>query len=70
MQTTKYGNIIFQHNGDFRGDVFIQEEDGLFTVMVPMASLIALVAKAVQQKKLQQLENASPEELLGLGNDI
>jgi hypothetical protein len=71
-----WGEIDMHHNGDFSGEVMfhlnadradVREEGvGMVSFRLPFAALKQLVAEYVQDRKVAELENASPDQLLGL----
>ncbi len=69
MHTTRgRAGTVFLHNGGYDGDVIIQTNqmtsDG--EAIVPMADILQLVADQVRSQRIARLEDASPEEILGL----
>jgi hypothetical protein len=78
--TTKCnGGTVFIHNGDFSGDVEIVEagcpnDMSRKRISVPFSDVKALVAKWARSRLVQQIENASANEILigetqGQGDD-
>jgi hypothetical protein len=54
------------HDGDYTGNVQIQRKTWQRPVWVPFWVLKRLVAEAVRDKRIAELEQASADELLGL----
>lgn len=53
-------------NGDFSGDVRLSNERKAVDVTLPFDVLKALVAEYLRRERVSRLEQASPDELLGL----
>ncbi len=64
MHTTEGEKFRFHHNGDFSGDVVIVNNETDEHIRVPMSDLLSLVAKYVRQRRIEELESASDEEIL------
>lgn len=62
--TTRIGETAFTHNGDYSGDVTIVGRNGGWTV--PFEDLKGLVAQYIASKHIQRLEQADPDEILGI----
>jgi hypothetical protein len=58
----------FLHNGDYSGDVEIISPDYCLGIAfeIPFADLKFLVAQYVEREKIRRLEDATPDEILGL----
>jgi len=70
---------VFEHNGDFSGEVTIVAESGQIEqsgrapdgkpytyVTIPFEAIEALVAEKVRARKIAALEEATPEQILGV----
>ena len=67
---TKSGNTYF-HNGDFSGSVQWTEfyEGKSASFVIPFEDMKELVAQYLRSKRIEQLENASTDQILeGHGN--
>lgn len=64
--TTRIGNTEFIHNGDFKGDVEIWAEGNPGPLKVPFEDLMAFVAERIRARKIEQLEVANINSILGL----
>ncbi len=51
------------YNGDFSGDIIIVQ-DGKPEVKIPFAYLKAIVAEYVRGERIEELEQATPDQLL------
>lgn len=70
--------INFLHNGDFSGDVNIgigvelrhlrvePYDDGTLVVRIPFEDIKHLVARYIQNRKIEELENMEVNEILGI----
>ena len=70
MQTTEGDTCQFLHNGNFDGDVIIQEKafGGTF-VTVPFDDLRTLIAAWARHNRIAIIENAT-EEIESLADDL
>ena len=67
MHTTNGKKIRFFHNGDYSGDVkMIEIKTGKEIGEVPFDDLKTLVAQYVRDERVQKLEDASDDHVLGL----
>jgi hypothetical protein len=55
----------FNYNADFSGDVLISREGGAF-VAVPFSALRTFVAHYVKLRRIEDLEGAHPDRVLGV----
>lgn len=60
--TTKIHKTVFIHDGDFEGNVFITHGTG--KVELPMEDLKEFIAEYIRDKRQQELESATTEDLL------
>jgi len=62
--------FIIHHNGDFSGKVIIKEislgGESIIQHSIPFEVLMTIVSKAVVNKKISELEQKTPKEILGL----
>jgi hypothetical protein len=65
MRTTEIGNYYFNHNADYSGDVEICGNGGQ-SMYVPFETLAIFVADVVRKKKIDELEHADTNALLGV----
>lgn len=65
MHTTEIDDAVFNHNGDYSGNVRITDENGN-VCEVSFDALKGFVAEYVRQEKISKLENAWYDEVLGL----
>ena len=54
------------HNDDWSGDVKLRDPEGVEHV-VPVRLMVRVVAEVVRAAKLDELEEADPAEVLGVG---
>lgn len=66
MHTFEHNQVIFQHHGDYSGEVHIHDTHDDIVMRIPAASLIAFAAEFVRRKKIQELESATDREIFGL----
>lgn len=66
--TTDLGDgWIAHHNGDFSGNVTLRRPDAPeHQFRIPFDCLLLLVAEAVRSKRVAELEDADPRQILGL----
>ena len=64
ISSTETGEVVFNHNGDFSGDVRIVTDAG--ELWVPFSALKELVATYVRAKAIRKLERATDDAVLGL----
>ncbi|MEJ2043672.1 MAG: hypothetical protein P8X74_03755 [Reinekea sp.] len=64
MHTTRTEKTIFQHNGDYSGDVIIMEKETNKEVKVPFDDLKAFFAEYVRENLISRVENMDERELL------
>ena len=61
---------VFFHNGDFSGEVIVRvpesKNEDQQEVEVPFEDLKEFVAKYICSEKISKLEDAEPDEILGL----
>lgn len=64
---TLHGKMVHLHfNGDFSGDVIVMHKGTGQEMHVPFEDFKLLVAHCVMMQKISKLEQASPDEILGL----
>lgn len=61
--TSTIGKTTFIHNGDFEGEVEVRNGDQ--SMVLPFADIKGIVAEFVRNQRIEKLEQASVEELLG-----
>ncbi len=67
MHTTTIEKTVFNHNGDFTGDVRICTQSARAGILVPFEDLKEFVAQYVTYRRISRLENtAQADEILGL----
>jgi hypothetical protein len=66
MHTTKGKKAVFNHNGDFSGDVRIYDTETKQEMWIPFDDLKALVAAYVRTEKISRLEQEEDDKTLGL----
>lgn len=67
MHTTDIGAYKFIHNGDFSGDVHIQQvKHPERQLRIPFYTLKQFVADYVRANRIEVIEQASDDEILGV----
>lgn len=73
MHTTNCGNVWFVHDGDYihnDSEIIIRKagrDCGYDEMRVPFGALKTLVANAVAAERFRKLEQATADEILGIG---
>lgn len=72
MHTSRYGEVVIQHNGSRTGEAvlvlpadYVEIVDGVARVHLDASVLQAFVADGVRAARIAALEQATPEEILG-----
>lgn len=66
MHTGCYEHTVFNHNSDLSGDVIIRDLRTGTEINVPGADLLSFVADHVRQRRISEIAECGPEELLGI----
>lgn len=69
MHTFTSRHVTFAFNGDGSGDVTIRSNEAAAEApckTVPVDTVVAFVAELVRRRRIAELEEMSPHELLGL----
>jgi hypothetical protein len=64
MHTTEINQTVFIHHGGFEGDVEIRHDEQVMTI--PIDDLKEFIARMVRAARVEKLEDASADEILGL----
>jgi hypothetical protein len=64
MHSQKHGGLQFTHNGDYSGEVEINNLDENVVMTVDMQDLLDFVAEYVRSKRISELEQMSTKKLL------
>lgn len=65
MHVSEHDSVDFIHHGDFSGEITIRGWDNR-EVTVTKKALVGIVAQMVRGEKIEALEQASDEKVLGL----
>lgn len=66
MHAFECGEVRIHHNGDYSGDAIIRL--GESETEIPCEALLAFAAEAVRSARIEKAEQASWQELLGVGH--
>jgi hypothetical protein len=64
VHTRTVDGVTFHHNGGYLGEVEI--EVGNQSLSVPFSAMLSLVADYLRDRKRNEVENLSDEEILGI----
>ena len=66
-------NVVILHNGDYSGEVIIRKlrndgnrDENVGEIVLQFEDLLEFVCSYVRSEKISKLEQATPEEILGL----
>ena len=66
-------NVVILHNGDYSGEVIIRKlrndgnrDENVGEIVLQLEDLLEFVCSYVRSEKISKLEQATPEEILGL----
>jgi len=69
MHTTQINNTVFQHHGDYSGDIIIMTDsphDEPRVIAIPFEDLKGFIADYVACIRIGDLERATDDEILGV----